>query len=359
MACLNNVEIQQIVDGEGRTERQAHIADCARCATRVDERRHLMAGLTAAAVPDDVPSPMLEARVRAALRAPASARGATVLRPRGAAVRKPLWVSALAAAAAGMVVFLVLPRVGAPTSLSAAQIIDRSLVQMTRGTGVELLEYRLVLSSDYRRGPGLPEGPYRIVQLFDRSNPERFKFAAFDRDDVLVAATSQDPVQGRRTELQRIDGRNYVVHVTSPGAPIPSIPQLLQAQAEAVLRLMQINADQELTVVDNADGRHYVIELPESPAAPTGAPLVLNRARIDIDGRDFRVRDFSAAGVLLGLPFDVSFTLLTQVKAASVEPALWEIESGPDDVVIEGEGEGDFSDSTRIVLRELGRRLER
>jgi hypothetical protein len=216
-----------------------------------------------------------------------------------------------------------------------------------------------VLSSDYRRAAGLSEGPYRIVQLFDRGNPGRFKFAEFDSGDVLVAATSQDPALGRRTEMQRVDGRNYIVHVTSLPAPMVSLPQLLQTQAEAVLRLMQLNADQHLTVVENADGKHYVIELPEAPAAPAGAPLVLNRARVEIDGRDFRVRDFSATGTMLGLPFDASFTLITQIKAANLAPGDWEIEIGPDDVVIEGAGEGEFSDSTRIVLRELGRRIGR
>ena len=355
MRCLNDIEIQQLADGEGGTDLRAHVEGCAPCAGRLDERRRLMAALTAA-VPADLPSPALASRVRNAVRAQAPARGATVLRPSRGAARTPLWVSAIGAAAtAAIVAFVVLPRVDSPTSLSAAQIIDRSLEQMTGGTGVEALEYELVLSSAYRERAGLSQGPYRILQVFDRSDPARFKFAQYDRDDVLVTAMAQDPARGRRTEMRRIDGRNYIVHVTGLPGPMLPLPQLLQSHAEMVLRMMQLNADEHMTIVEHPDGKRYVIELPESPEPSAGAPLVLTRARVEIDGQDFRVREFTGRGTLLGLPFDVSFKLIAQVKAATVDPSEWEVEQGPDDVVVEGEGSGEFSDSMAVVLRELGR----
>jgi hypothetical protein len=352
--CLTDIQIQQLADGENATVLGPHVAHCTDCAARLDERRRLMATLTST-IPADVPSSALPSRVRDAVHAARSARGATVLRPAWGP-RKPLWASAIAtAAAAAIIMFVVLPRVDAPATLSAAQILDRSLEQMTGGTGVEVLEYELVLASDYRRPIGLSEGPYRIVQLFDRSNPARYKLAQFDRNEVLVAATAQDPARGRRTEMHRIDGRNFIVRVTSLPGPMVSLPQLLQTQAASILRLMQINADEHLSVLEDSSGVHYVIELPGLPAAAAGTPLVLSRARVDIDGGDFRVREFSGRGALLGLPFEVSFKLIAQVKAASVLPGEWEIDQGPEDVVIEGDGSGEADDSLTVVLRELAR----
>jgi hypothetical protein len=357
MRCLTDVEIQELADGEGRTELGAHVNDCARCARRLDERRRLLATLTAAVAPTDMPSPALASRVHHAVQAHARlARGSTVLRPSRTTTRRPPWASAIAATAAAVfIAFVVMPEVDAPDTLSAAEIIDRSLEQMTGGSGVETLEYELVLTAAYRQFAGPSEGPYRIVQVFDRSDPARFTFAQYDRDDVLVAATAQDPAQGRRTEMRRVDGRNYIVHVTSIPAPMLPLPQLLQSQAEAVLRLMRLNADPYLTIVEDPDGTHYVIELPGSLEPPAGAPLALNRARVDIDGRDFRVREFSGSGTLLGLPFEVSVRLIAQTRSASVEPSEWEIAQGPGDVVIAGDAPGEFTDSMAVVLRELGR----
>jgi hypothetical protein len=355
VACLNDIEMQRLADDEGGMEQRSHVRECARCAARFDERRRLMADLAATVASAGVPSPALAGRVRESMRAHTPARGATVLRPARAAMRRPLWASlAGAAVVAAIVVFLVLPRVGAPSTLSAAQIIDRSIVQMTGGSGVELLEYELVLASEYRWRAGASEESYRIVQLFDRGNPAHFKFAQFGRDGVLLSATAQDPVQARRTEMQRVDGRNYIVRVTSLPAPLLPLPQMLQTQAEAILRAMQLDGDQHLTLLDDPDGPHYVIVLPSAPPAAAGTPLVLNDARVDIDGRDFRVRAFSAHGMLLGVPFDVSFTLINQIKAAAVAPGDWEIEPRPEDVVIEGPGDGEINDSLSVVLRAIG-----
>lgn len=354
MRCLTDVQIQQLADGEAAAELAAHVENCTGCAARLDERRRLMATL-ASTIPEDMPSAALASRVRDAVHAAGAARGATVLRPSWG-TRRPLWASAIAtAAAAAIIMFVVLPRVDAPATLSAAQILDRSLEQMTGGTGVEVLEYELVLSSDYSGRIGLSDGPYRIVQLFDRGNPARYKLAQFDRSNVLVAATAQDPARRRRTEMHRIDGRNFIVRVTSLPGAMASAPQLLQTQAAAMLRLMQINADQHLSVLEDSSGMHYVIELPEMPVASTGTPLVLSRARVDIDGGDFRVREFFGRGAMLGVPFEVSFRLIRQIKAASLMPGEWEIEQRPDDVVIEGHSNGEADNAMTVVLRELAR----
>jgi hypothetical protein len=270
-----------------------------------------------------------------------------------------LWATALAVAAAFVIVtVVVLPKFGAPTSLSASQIIDRSLEQMTGGRGIEILEYELVLASTLPQHQGLARGPFHIYQAFDRANPRRYKFAQYDADGVLQWAATQDPAQSRRSELMRVDGQNYIVHISS-GEPQMSLPEILQAQAESVLKMMQLSADEKLTIVDGPEGRSYVIEIAGLPSASGAVPLDLRHARVVIDGGDFRVREFTASGVLFKQPFDVSFTLLRQVKAAAVAPADWEIPAGPDDVVIEGEGSGRLDDVTNIVLRELGKTRDR
>jgi hypothetical protein len=352
MGCLSDVEIQELADGEGGSDRLAHVKNCGTCAARLDERRRLMAVL-AGSDPADVPSPALAARVRGAVHA--QTRGATVLRPSPPASRRPLWVSLVGAAAVAVIVlFVMLPRVDAPATLSAAQIIDRSIDQMARGSGIETLEYELSIFPAY--GPaGLFDGPYRIVQVFDRETPTRFTFSTFDRIGVRVAALAQDPVRGRRTELRRIDGRNYIVHVTSLAEPMLPVPQLLQAQAETVLRIVQLHAGEHLTIVGEGDSQRYVIELAAPAAAPPGAPLALERARVEIDGDDFRVREFSGAGLLLGVPFDVSFRLIRQSRASSVPADAWAIAEGPDDVVVAGEAAAGAPDAMAVVLRELGR----
>jgi hypothetical protein len=227
---------------------------------------------------------------------------------------------------------------------------------MTGGRGVEILEYELVLASTFRQQNGLSEGPFRIHHVFDRDNPGRYKLAQYDQDGVLQMAASQDPARRRRSELMRVDGRNYVVHVTQLRESVLSIPEIVQAQAESVLKMMQATSDENLTVVDGLDGRLYVIEMPALPVTSAAMPLDLHRMRVEIDGEDFRVRRFAASGVLLKQPFDISFKLLRQVKAASIAPAGWEIPTGADDVVIEGESSGEPSNEViSIVLRELGK----
>jgi anti-sigma factor RsiW len=127
VSCLNDVDIQRLADGEGGSELRAHVAECARCAARLEARRRLMTMLAAAASSADEPSPALASRLQQAVRAPTPARGATVLRPSPGRARKPLWAAAAAVAVAAVIVLVVLPRVDAPATLSAAQIIDRSL----------------------------------------------------------------------------------------------------------------------------------------------------------------------------------------------------------------------------------------
>lgn len=360
MRCLTDAELQAVVDDEATGTSLAHAAGCESCGRRLDVRRQQMAQLAALVAAAGDASPALEARVRHAVTSAPPVRGATALRSSPVRSRRPLWASALATAAAiAFVVFAVLPKLGAPTSLSASQIIGRSLERMAGGQGVEILEYELVLTSTFQHN-GLSEGPFRIYQAFDRGNPGRYKFEQYDPDGVLQTASSQDPARRRRSELIRVDDRNYIVNVTSLQDPLLSIPDLVQAQAESVLKMMQITSDEHLTVVEGPEGRQYVIEMPPMPPVTGAVPLELQGARVVIDGGDFRVREFAASGVLLKQPFDISFTLIQQVKAATLAPMDWEIAVGPDDIVIEGDASGHpLGDVMNIVLRELGKTRDR
>jgi hypothetical protein len=299
--------------------------------------------------------PSLEMRLRHSLASNRPVRGATALRGGAPARswRRIGWVSALGTAAAvGLIVFFVLPHLGAPTSLSASEILGRSLQTLSGARGVELLEYDVAFG-------GVAEGPHRIEQLVDHEHSNRYRFTNYGADGVVQSAISQDSVAGRRAQLIRVDGRNYVFHFASPRTPLLSLPEVVHAQVEAVITMMQATADQNLTIVDAPGGKQYVIQIPPvTPKAGAAAVFDLYRARAVIDARDFRLREFEASGALLKQPYTVSVKLIRQLvrQPAEVSPAEFEIQSGPDDVVFEGEATSDpMADMIGTMLRELGR----
>jgi hypothetical protein len=351
MNCLTDGHVQAVADGEAGEAARAHLAGCERCRSRVEERRKLMADVSNV-VEDERSVPAgLEFRVRESIRTNRPVRGATVLRDPGS---RPAWkragvLSALATAAAVVfVVAVLLPRMGAPTSLSAAEILGRSLETLTNATGVERVEYELSLT-------GSPER--RIVHLIDHQTPSRYRLTSYTSDGTLQLAIAQDPSTGVRSHLFRVDGRNYIVNVGTL-QPLASLPQMAQAQLEAVIGMMQATSDPTLTVLEEPGGRKYVVESP--PVVPTSGAAVIDlySARAVIDGRDFRVREFKASGALLKQPYDVTFRLIQQEQVAPerLDAEAFTIQPGPDDVVLDGNvTDTPFADVLDVVLKEVGR----
>ena len=186
------------------------------------------------------------------------------------------WVSALATAAViALLVYGVLPRLGAPTTLSASEILNRSLQTMSSGQGVEMLEYEVAMD-------GMTDGPVVIRQVIDRDNPHRYKVASYRPDGVIATAISQDPIAQRRSQLFHVDGTNYIVRVGAIHTPVLSLPQMAQALVETTIGIMQAKSDQQLTMEDGPNGQRYIIEIPPvTPADADDDAGHLRRARGD------------------------------------------------------------------------------
>jgi hypothetical protein len=351
MNCLSDAELQAVVDNEADASSRAHAADCPRCRARAGARREQMTAIAALA-DDRVPSGF-EARLRDAVAAGGPARGSTALRPsapRG--WRQPIpWASALAAAAiVGLIVFAGLPRFGAPVSLSASEILGRSLQTLTGARGIERLEYELFFTGF--------SGPHRIEQLLDHDHPNRYRVADFGPDGVMQSALSEDSIAGRRSHLLRVDGRNYVIELAAAQAPPFSLPRLAQAQVETVIGMMQATADQKLTTIDAAGGKQYMIQIPTMTPAGGGSIADLYQARVVIDGTDFTIRELEAGGTMFKQPYSLSFRLIhrTVRPAADVPATEFAIPVRPGDLVLKGEATNDpVNDVLGTVLRELGR----
>ena len=352
MPCLTNENIQAVADHEAGEDLRAHAAACVTCGERVAERRRQMAALTALAVSPDMPA-AVEARVRRAVIAGRPVQGATALRSSTSPVawRRAGMVSAVATAAiVALVIFGVLPRLGAPTSLSAAEVLGRSLQTLTSATGIERVEYELVLT-------GLAGGPHRIEHLIDHDNPNRYHLRSFGPDGQVQSAIAQDPSRGRRSQLVRVDGRNYIVNVPTSRS-FPSVPQMAQAQIEAVIGMMQATSDQNLSVVSSAEGTKYIVEIPAVVPSGPGAAFDLYQARAVIDGRDFRIQEFDASGALLKQPYTVSFRLIRReaLSPGEVPDQAFTIAASADDVVLDGEASDEpWVDVLTAALREIGR----
>lgn len=355
MRCLSDVELQACADGEGSQAAAAHAARCDRCRERLEQIRDEMGRI--AAVVDgagEIP-PRLNARVRESIAAHQVVRGSTRLRAPAAAAmwRRPAFISALAILAVITVtVFGILPRFGSPTTLSASQVLGRSLETLASADGIEILEYELMAD-------GIARGSWRIHLVIDHDQPTRYRAITFGPDGEIQAAISQDPVRQRRAQLFRVDGRNYIVNVTPLPKPILSLPQMATALAETVITMMQATSDQKLTVVEGPEGRRYVIEIPPLMATNTVATLDLQRARTVVSANDFRLQEFEASGTLLKQPFSISFKLLQHlVLGGNVQmtPDPFELQTGPGDVVLEGvPTDHPFEEALITIIRELAR----
>ena len=353
MGCLSDAEVQAVADGEGTAANTVHVAGCVSCGRRVDDRRRVIATVTALMESAGEMPPGLTARVRQSIARPsrgATALRATPLRERPRNWNRVGWVSAFASAfAAALVIFVVLPRMGAPTTLSAAEILGRSIETLSSAHGVEQLEYDLVFS-------GVLNGPHRVEQLIDHDQPNRFRVANYGPDGVLESAVSQDPATRQRSQLIRVDGRTYIIRLTDVPDSTLSLPQMVHTQIETTLTMMQAAADQSVTVLDTPAGRQYVVQLPQTSPARGPAPFELHQARAVIDAGTFRVDEFEASGTVLRQPFTVSFKLMRSVVPRVVAADAFTITAGPGDVVLQGEASPDpLSDVLVTALRELGR----
>jgi hypothetical protein len=348
MSCLTDVEVQAIADGEATNASREHAAACASCQGRVDERRAWMRDMKAAVEKIGSVPANAEARLSHAMSTGSAVRGSTVLRRKGASAwPRAGWMSAFATAAVvAVVVFLVLPRLGAPTRLSASQVLERSLQTLSKTTGVESLEYEIAVD-------GTSGGPFRITQLIDRANPNHYRIASYGADGVLRTAISQDPARHQRTQLVQVDGRNYIVRIAGIREPVLSLPQMAQALLESIIGMMQATSDPTLTQQDTPAGSMYVVETPRVTSPGSAATLDLQHARIVISAGDFRIHEFEAAGTLLRQPFSVSARLLQQ-NIVDGSSANFAIEAGPDDVVLDGlPGEGPIEELLTTIVREL------
>jgi hypothetical protein len=351
MQCLTDAQIQAVADQEADDVARAHVAGCERCRARVEAQQQTMMNLANALHRRTLP-PEAAARVRDAIEAQSPVRGATSLRHAPSRHGARTWGTAAAAAALiAAVVFGVLPRLGSPTNLSASDVLGRSLQTIAGQHGVEFVTYEV----NARGIPLVSNGLHRIEELTDHTRRNRYRMSAFGPDGVVEHAISQDPDAQRRTVLTRVDGKNFIVHVTAVTTPALSLPEVLQAYVESTIKLMQVSGDQTLHVVDTPDGPQYVIEMPRLPTS--AAPIAVDHAKAIIDGREFRIREFHASGSFVDEPYEIDLKLLRRVALGTeVAATAFAIQAGPDDVVLEGPAGADpVLDLPAIVFRELER----
>jgi hypothetical protein len=354
--CLNEARIRAAADGEATEIERRHVDGCAECRARVTTADRALDEFGAMASRVEVPS-HLARRVERALSPDHPRVGATTLRDLpGSRWGSRLWATAGLAAAAVLAIVFLLPPLDAPRTLSAAQILDRSLQTMTPASGTELREFDLDLQLP--RVAANHVGTYRIEQLVDHDAPGRYRLVRYSPDGTILDAISEEPAEARRTAVVRLDGRTFVFRFTiDPGQPL-GLRKLERDHVEAVIRLLQAAAGQTVTEVDTDHGRRYVVELPQVAESGASGFWELSRAQVVVDAADFQILELTASGSYMSDPFSVSFKLRRRsVRPSTDVPAdQFQIPFDADAIVIEGPGTLDVGhDLLTSALRELAR----
>jgi hypothetical protein len=377
MACLTHDQIQALADGEADAALQQHAASCARCTERVRERQAAVAALRDSLTADATLPHQLTQRIEAALtattnpspfgstaagRATSERLGATRLRSGGAPrPRGRAFWSAVAVAATIVAVLFVAPLMKGPTTVSASEILAASANRLAESpsTGVEALEYELVLDGVPREMmPDQRDGTYRVKQLFDHGTKGRYHVTLYGPDGQVESSIAQDPVNGRRTMLMRVDDRFYRFDFTLPANAPLSLPEIERLHMQASVAMMQASGDQLLQTVSTADGPAYRIDVPRVEVEATNAVWDLSEAHALIDASDYRILELAVKGSFLKQPYSISFRLLRRdlTSGADVPASDFEIPDTPVAVRFQGEGSAiPARDAFFAVLREVSK----
>ncbi len=372
--CLNDIQIQAVVDGEAGTAERAHVATCGACAARVARRQQQMAEIERTLnAPVAVPPPVA-ARVEEVFRRKADATekmGATRLRDldsvRLRAQGRRRWIySGLAVAAATLIaVLFVVPAVrNRDTTVSAAEILAKSASQLAAApaASVDFLVYELALDGvprdfmpDHQRG----SGTYRVQEVIDHSVAGRYRLTSYDASGIELSSVAQDPATGRRVMAVRVDGQPFRFETTLPRGETLSVPEIERLHMQATVALMQASGNQRVQTIDSPDGREYRIDVPRVTTTTPAAVWDLMEAHLIVDASDFHVVELAVKGAFLKQPYSFSYKLLTHnVQSPDSVPAdTFDVPVEPGAIVIQA-GEGSpvpAADAFEASLRELAK----
>ncbi len=368
MKCLNDSEIQAVADGEGADEIRQHARTCARCGERVRNREQAMSAVSQS-LRASVEMPIAtHRRVTQALsdggdRSSTRMRGGATRLRYGARSRRgrAFWSAVAVAAATLLVVFVILPMMKGPTTVSASEILAASANRLAQQPtdGVEFLEYELAIEGvPLELTPDRTNGKYRVRQVIDRSRAGRFLVSTHADGGALLSAVGQDPASGRRTMIVRLDGQAYRFNFTIPANASMSIPEMERLHMEASVAMMQASGVQRLQVIDGPAGRQYRVDVPQVRATSQGAVWDLSEAHLVVAADDYRVIEFAVKGMFLKQPYSLSYRLLNREVKTQAELAgdEFDVPNEPGAVTLEGEGSAiPAGDALIVALRELAK----
>jgi hypothetical protein len=352
--CLDDRELQAVIDGVGSPGQQAHADRCATCRQRLAERGTALEAFGDLVNAGPVP-PELERRVLEALEGTTRVAGGTTLRP-STTPRVGLYRVVLPVAVAAVVavfVFAVLPRLGAPTEISAAEVVARSAHALGEAVGVERLEYEFRM--DGVRSPLLSNDQdlAAIVRQVIDHDGGRFLAGKYAPDGTLIAGMAEDPVAGTRTMIVRIEGRRYVTRLALPPGPRVSLPKLARTLVRTWLGLLQASGATSLSLSRTSEGGLFVVQSPQLSVEPGGA-WDLESARLVIDANDYHLVEVDTRGHLLGSAYHVSFRLRTRELGGTAHEGDFAFQPEPGDFVLDGDAsDNPFWDIGSAALRSL------
>jgi hypothetical protein len=343
MNCLNDAQIQSIVDREGGDAAQDHAASCPACQARVRDRQAAMRAIAQAmSVREDIP-PDVSLRVERAL-ADASTPGATRLRESKGGRwtwRRAAWSAGAVAAATLVAIVFVAPLVKGPSTVSAAEILAKSANQLAARvtTGVEVLEYELALDGVPREMmPDHADGVYHVKQIIDHDASGRYFVATYGPDGRLLSSVAQNPATRRRVVAILVEDQPYRFEFSVPDGVVLSLPEMERLHMQASVTMMQASGDQLLQVIDAPDGRRYRIHVPQVSAQTPTAVWDLTEAEVVIDASDYHIVEFAVKGQFLKQPYSVSYRLIRRSVGARISDNAFEVPLDPRAIAIEGEG---------------------
>jgi hypothetical protein len=249
------------------------------------------------------------------------------------------WAAPLAAAAAVLLFFVIVPGIDRRTTVSAAEILGRSRTALAaQSSGIEVLTYDLELAGVLADlVPEEQSGRFTVQELVDHDHEGRYRVVKLAADGKMVGGAADDPLRGTRARYMRADGRGFLLRFEGATSTFLSLPALKRTALQTFIGLMQAGRMQTMREVQRGREACYEIVVPGSGV--TGMLVTLDRARAVVTAADARLVEFSAAGTAADRPFTIDFTLRSRElrPATTAQDSDFDLAAQPGDIVLQGD----------------------